>query len=659
MSDNSILCYCATVKRRLQSEILTQALDQLIRYNEMLQVRLEGGRYVPEPEAPERQAKLLSIHDCAGRSPAEIETLGEQIIKSLAGEICCERDASIRVAILDLDQNFNKLLLLSHRSIADQRGLVLMLEDLYRIYEQLSNGYEVALRPVRKTYLEFIKEASITRKPEFDGFFIDSPSTEVLNQTVTSGAIHRTESGRPKPAAFSIFLDKKLRRRLFSWWLAEFELTPADALAGALLRSLAKADKKDAVSIYIKSDYRFADESLRRTVGALTRTYILPRDFAEECGLSSDIKKLRGILHDVPSRSLPRIEPLPAQQLSEDSNTDLRLRLNLEYLTDEPWLGGDEWLPEGFVVTEKSRLMGSYSIEVIPFLLRDTIEVFVGYQETPGAKAQAEKLAADLIPELEGILNYCEGYIEAKEFWVKEFGKAAAQTKIQVESAGHKVTGSGRASSACGIEKSILDRALLNFEGADESQILLAAYSVLVSRLNEREDLILLCALDKDGVNTVFPLRLNPTWTSSFKLLVEQLKDRLRQAGALGRYAFDIFNEEQLKTGRPSPVMDAGYIFKQTSAKARIERPAIHPSFNQDPDLALEIFESDGAFDIRFVYEKSRFDSETIDQFGVYLNVILNAAAADTNAKLGEIEFERDRNVYDKVNSLAEDAFNF
>lgn len=534
-----------------------------------------------------------------------------------------------------------------------------MLEDLYRIYEQLSNGYEVALRPVRKTYLEFIKDAPITMKTEFEGRFIDSQSTEALNQTVTSGANQRTESGRPKPAAFSIFLDKKLRQRLFSWRLAEFGLATADALAGALLRSLAKAGKKDAVSIYIKSDYRFADESLRRTVGALTRTYILPRDFAEERGLSSDIKKLRGILHDIPLRSLSQNGLLPAPQLSEDSNTDLRLRLNLEYLTDEPWLGGDEWLPEGFVVTEKSRLMGSYAIEVIPFLLRDTIEVFVGYQETPEAKAQADQLAADLTPELEGILNYCEGYVEAKEFWVKEFGKAAAQTKIQVESASHKVTDSGRASSACGIQKPILDRALLNFEEADESQLLLAAYSVLVSRLNEREDLILLCALDKDGVNAVFPLRLNPTWTSSFKLFVEQVKDRLQQAGALGRYAFDIFNEEQLNTGRPSPVMDAGYIIKQTSAKAGVERPAIHPSLSQDPDLVLEIFECDGVFDIRYVYEKSRFDRETIDQFGVYLNVILNAAAADANAKLGEIEFERDRNVYDKVSSLAEDAFNF
>ena len=102
MSDNSILCYCTTVKKRLQAEILTQALDQLIRYNEMLQVRLEDGRYVADPEAPERQAELLSIHDCAGRSPAEIETLVEQIIKSLAGEILCQRGASIRVAILEI-----------------------------------------------------------------------------------------------------------------------------------------------------------------------------------------------------------------------------------------------------------------------------------------------------------------------------------------------------------------------------------------------------------------------------------------------------------------------------------------------------------------------------------------------------------------------------
>jgi non-ribosomal peptide synthetase component F len=275
----------------------------------------------------------------------------------------------------------------------------------------------------------------------------------------------------------------------------------------------------------------------------------------------------------------------------------------------------------------------------------------------------AEKFAAELVPELEIILRYCEGYAEAKDFWVREFAKASAQMKIEIESDDRKMTGGGRASLTSEIEKSVLDRALLNFE-ANESQLLLAAYSILVSRLSGNEDLVLQCALDEDGMGSSFPLRLAPRWNSSFRLFVEQVKDRLRRAAALGQYAFDILSEEQLKHGWPDPILEVGYFFRQESTKKRVEwsatdLPSIRHSFNQDPGVVLEITECDGNITICFVYEQSRFSPETVKQFSKYLNVILEDAAADANIKLGDIEFEGDRKVYGVMGNLGEDVFNF
>jgi Condensation domain len=163
MSDNLILCYCVAVKKQLHAETLTRALHQLAIYNEMLQVRLEGGKYVPEPEPHEPRCEILSVYDCAGKSAAEVEALIRVIVKDLGRAVECRRGASIRAALLGLDQGVNRLLLLSHRAIVDQRGLVLILEDLFRIYEQLSNGREVALRPAGKTYPEFISEIAAGR----------------------------------------------------------------------------------------------------------------------------------------------------------------------------------------------------------------------------------------------------------------------------------------------------------------------------------------------------------------------------------------------------------------------------------------------------------------------------------------------------------------
>lgn len=639
MTGNAILCYCAAVKKQLQPEPLIQALRHLILYHELLQVRLENGKYAPEPESHEEQRnELLFIYDCAEKSGADLETLIERIVENLSGEMSCKRGASIRAAVLNIDQDFNKLLLLSHRAIADQRGLVLLLEDLYRIYEQLSNGRQVALRPLRKTYQELIKDVEVRRRTGVDE----------LGGVVLSGPARG-----PQTVVLRIMLDQKLKRRLFSWQLAEFGVTPVELLSGALLMNLARASQESAAGIHIKSDYRYADEALKQTVGALTRTLILPRDFVEKRELFSSPKRLKGILHDIFSNS-PRAN---SPERSNGAGADLRVRLNLEYLTDDPWLGGDEWSPEGFIGPEKSRVAGSSAVEIVPFFSSDGIEILVGYEQTPEVRALVEKFAAELEPELETILCYCEGYAGAKDFWTKEFGKALAQTKFEIEIDDRNVTDRGRASLTGKIERAVIDRVLPNVE-ADESQLLLAAYSVLISRLSGHEDLILLCALDQESGENLFPLRLAPRWTSSFKLLVEEVKGRLRQMTLLGRYALDILNEEQPKHGWPDLTLEVGYVFRHRSAE-RVERSTIHHSFNQTPDLVLEISHWNGGTDIRFDYEQSRFSAETIERFSVYLKTILENVAADAKIKIEEIELERAPQVSGMAGNLAEDAFNF
>lgn len=646
MSDNSILCYGVALKKQLQPETLTQALDQLILYNEMLQVRLENGRYMPEPEtAVARSDKLLSIYDGTGKSPAEIETLTGQILENLAGEMSGERGASIRAALLNFDQGSNQLFLLSHRAIVDGRGTVLILEDLYRIYEQLSSGKKVALRPIPKTYLEFIREAA-AKGTEFS-------EPAVAEATGMAAATQR------KTASFSIVLDKNVKRRLFSWRIAEFEVASVEILAGALLGCLVRAGQGKPIQLWVKSDYRFADETLKYAAGTLTQTYQLQSDFVKERELFSNPKKFRGILRDIPLSGSPSNSP----QFSPSSNADWRLRLNLEYLTDEPWLGGDEWAPEGFLMTGNGRAAAGYAVEVTPFISSDRIEIFVEYQETPAVKAFVDKFAADMIPELETVLRYCEGYGAAKEFWGGEFAKAPAQTKIEVESGNYRETDRGRASLMCRIDKSVIDRALLNL-GLDRSPLFLAAFSVLISRLNGQEDLALLYLFEKDQVNTVFPLRLSPASNSGFNLFAEQVNHKLRQASALAQYAFDILREEQTRRGQPSLALDLGYSYKQWPVDESLERPATSRlddrlSFHQDPDLVLEISERDGDLEIRFVYEKSCFSAEFIEGLGVYLNTALESVAADATIRLGDIELEKHRNDDEIADTLSKDDFNF
>ena len=647
MSNNALICYSVTVKKQLQTEALTEALNQLMLSSGMLKARLKDGRYILEQEAPHPQNhKLLSVYDCSGETANPIG----RIIDALADEIYGKQGPPVQVALIKVDEHFNRLLLLSHSAITDGRGLSLILEELYRAYEQLSNGMEGALHHVRKTCLKTAEEAA-------------AMSGRGISESVISESDDRTEIDQPKPATFSLRLDKKLKQRLFSWRLVEFGLTPKEALIGALLRSLAEESESDPVSVWIKSDYRLADETLKFAIGAFTRTSRVPSDFTEKRELSSNLKKWRGILRDIPLNNPQPDLSQPEPQSSKSSVFDRRLSLNLEYLTDEPWLGGDEWLPEGFVITERGRIMDDYSVEIIPYFLSDGVEIFVPHMATPAVKTLVDGFAANLVPELESILRYCEEYVDAKEFWVREFAKVAGKMKIEEEIDGRGVTTKGRASVERRVEKSVIDRALLNF-GTDESQLLLAAYAILVSRLSGGEDIVALCTIDQDDASAVFPLRLNPTWSSTFKLFIEEVKSKFRQAAAFGQYAFDILSEEKSKPGRQHSAPDAGYVCKQAGFKHGGARPPIGLQANslplyQEPDLSLEISESADAIDLRFDYEKTRFDVESVNRLGVYLNSIIEDVAANADVRLDEIEFERGRKMDDPASALAKDAFSF
>ena len=55
---------------------------------------------------------------------------------------------------------------------------------------------------------------------------------------------------------------------------------------------------------------------------------------------------------------------------------------------------------------------------------------------------------------------------------------------------------------------------------SDSTVVLLSVLSVLLSRLNGREDFLVLTSIDQ----TTLPLRLNPSWNLGFGELVEQVE---------------------------------------------------------------------------------------------------------------------------------------
>lgn len=117
---DEVFCYRVSVEKRLDEKVLTDAVRELIQYHEM---RLPAGPYVRVYEEV---------------SPTEI-------VETFAAGMSSE--PTMHVALIHHGDDSSEFLFLAHKSIADGPSVVLLCEDLYRLYEQLSNNKKISLGP--------------------------------------------------------------------------------------------------------------------------------------------------------------------------------------------------------------------------------------------------------------------------------------------------------------------------------------------------------------------------------------------------------------------------------------------------------------------------------------------------------------------------------
>lgn len=384
----AVVCYRARVSGGLDEAVLAASAEQLIRHCEMLQVGLRGGTYFPaEGEGWLATHALLSTFDA--RDAAADEPDDDEILRAVAPSMRAEAGASVRLALVRREGGDDDLYLLAHRGVADARSAALLYEDLFRIYEQLSHGVPVSLRPVTKTYAEFARETS------------------------------PAEDARPRPQAVAaeddaagfgqigVELGERLRERLLAPTLADYDVKPAELLATALLRAAVRADEWASPEVSVAYDYRLADARLGRAVGALTHTRRLRAGDSDGDDLMLDVQRVQQAMR------------APAD-FEHDGGADGRVLFDLEYFVETPWLGGDSWTPCGFALTPRPPRT-NFDVEVTPALAGLGVEVTITHRDTPPLAGFAARLGAVLREEVESVLDALTGE-----------GTAAAET-ISVE----------------------------------------------------------------------------------------------------------------------------------------------------------------------------------------------------------------------------------
>ncbi|HEX8161809.1 MAG TPA: PhpK family radical SAM P-methyltransferase [Pyrinomonadaceae bacterium] len=270
-------------------------------------------------------------------------------------------------------------------------------------------------------------------------------------------------------------------------------------------------------------------------------------------------------------------------------------------------------------------------------------------------------------PDVRPVALYT-GYHDAERFVLEEFAGARPAPNVELISDGAAsapaaASNAKRASLSWEAESAGLE-AVADEAGADLSDVVLAAYGLLLSRVSGRREATLAAATAGEGRRGATPLRVRPPSDASFAEFARALRLRRREGLRHWPYAFYILTSPTLmaERGAACPVFDAGFLWRdsQEMAAAGIEEELKWSGpVSEGLSLVLEAAASGDRLELAFVYREGLLREETVEGLRDHLNSILRAAAA-SRASLKELAVEKSAGEAQSViEAHASEVFNF
>ncbi|CAG0930588.1 Anaerobic magnesium-protoporphyrin IX monomethyl ester cyclase [Thermoflexales bacterium] len=615
----AVLCYRVLVKGQLDEAILLAAIHQLVKYNAVLQTYLSQEELKDADYAAD---EILAVYSSESKSEEEIDQLEQRVIGQLTSNMSPTPRAALRVAaLINAESQPSRILLILHRALADAKSVVLLLEDLARIYQQLLERKEILLRPTLKTYAEFLQELKMAGAESVDLLLLEK---ERQNKAVLEIQGLETKS-------CIIPLGENTLKRTGPMFATEYEVRLEEILAGGLLSTFARING-DVPIIDIAIDWRNMDSSLASTAGFLTCLVRLPQIIKDDKILALfEVKKaLRN--------SLPNSTGVKASEQDPSTADGKNVLLNLEYLVDEPWLGNEDWSPQGFIL-DACRPRPPYGMEIIPITSKAGVVVYVRYQTTPAVNNLVDTLTHYLPVDTDIVIQDWEHCYTAKQFWTKELNDIPPDSLIEeIKREKREVMTNGWIQERCELPASTLNQ--LQEKSPDSLPALfLAVYSIFLSRLSGRRTFAML--LSFDGQKT-FPLKITPSWNMSFDKFVQYIQQEI---GRAAKYQMDIshFLQGQITVVKQVsyPVLDIGYVFRELKRERNEDeqenKSELYPVWGNELRLLLEVSQQPERLDLRFHGRRDLFDQQRVHELGSYLASILQEISKKGNVPIGYI----------------------
>jgi radical SAM superfamily enzyme YgiQ (UPF0313 family) len=638
---NSILCYRVSVKKNLNDDILQEATHELLRSNMMLQMRLENGKYIATPPTREMSRKsILAIHSIAGNEDHDRAGFETRLIEEISPSIRPEPGHSIRAVLVKTESGHNKFYLLAHKALVDGQSIKLLLEDLFRIYEQLSENKPVTLRPVRQSYLDFVRTANALEGPDTISSNRDEKNAlrpgdgEFDERAVFDDPLQGDVKVITRPVEGG--LGKKLRSGAFS----DLGLKPVEIALYSLLRSITKAQGSEAsLAVDWRYDYRIVNEPMEYTVCALSSVSHIPAKKITEIDRACES-------HDINRRLKSYAGEVNVIKNAPPSRYFARrgeILFNCEYFVEEPWLGGDTWVPEGFVNCD-SDSAGEYLIEITPLCVSDGIQLRICHKRHAFVERLAARIIDHLLNELNETVVEWDQYLDAKQFWLNEVDGQVPTNNLDLVTTHVHNAPAQQSNISCAVDKSIMDQARTEFSVKIET-LLLSIYSILLSRLNGKEELVILTSLDTAEGRKITPIRLCLRRAFTFREYVNYVEQRINRALKHGQYALDILKDAfhlPGTEGGEALLFDVAYIHRNSPDGGK-SYPMIEYGFNEEgpvdraPKLILEVVQEGDNTTLNIIYNGVQSTEAVVKELSSHLTYILRNVIVNKDVLLGEI----------------------
>jgi len=255
-------------------------------------------------------------------------------------------------------------------------------------------------------------------------------------------------------------------------------------------------------------------------------------------------------------------------------------------------------------------------------------------------------------------------YQAAENFWIEMFDQCDDASSLESVRQENSVPDHQRETVTLELSPALTERLRLGFS-VPLSEVILAAYSVLLSRLSGRQSTTIVSVSHERDARAV-PLRLYPSWGMSFTELAETTAAKMREAAEHQLYAFHILTSP-LRTrmhGGKCLTFDVGYAYGRVEngqrELGRDDPRKLFPAVGRGVHLLLFVEDDERSLHLRMSYPKNMFNRETIEKLISYLPLILEEVGDNPAALLEGLLTETEWKSHEwEVDSYAGESFNF